>query len=73
MTFTKSQKASQSASPCSHSLILALRETFECEGPALLDVKIAANELTMPPRIEASQAWGFSRAKIKEWLQGDAD
>lgn len=51
----------------------ALRETFACEGPALLDVQTASNELTMPPRIEASQAWGFSRAKIKEWLQGGAD
>jgi thiamine pyrophosphate-dependent acetolactate synthase large subunit-like protein len=25
-------------------------------------------ELTMPPRIEAYQAWGLAKAKITEWL-----
>lgn len=47
----------------------ALHKTLSCEGPALLDVRIAAGELTMPPRITAGQAWGFAKAKIIEWLQ----
>lgn len=51
----------------------ALRDTLEGAGPALLDVRIASSELTMPPRIGIGQAWGFSRAKIKEWLQRDSD
>ncbi|MEJ2471617.1 MAG: thiamine pyrophosphate-binding protein [Desulfuromonadales bacterium] len=51
----------------------ALRETLDTAGPALLDVKINSSELTIPPRIEPGQAWGFTRAKIKEWLQRDPD
>jgi len=47
----------------------AMQETFDCKGPALLDVKIASSELTIPPRIGAGQAWGFSKAKVKEWLR----
>lgn len=47
----------------------ALKETLESNAPALLDVRIASSEMTMPPRIEASQAWGFSKAKVKEWLK----
>ena len=47
----------------------ALRETLAREGPALLDVRIASGELTMPPRIGVAQAWGFAKAKIVEWLQ----
>ena len=46
----------------------ALQETFDCKGPALLDVKVASSELTIPPRINTQQAWGFTKAKIKEWL-----
>lgn len=46
----------------------AIRETFDCAGPALLDVKIASSELTMPPRIGATQAIGFAKAKLKEFL-----
>jgi len=43
-------------------------DMLDCDGPALLDVKIATSELTMPPRIGATQAFGFARAKIKEFL-----
>lgn len=46
----------------------AMQETFSCTGPALLDVKIASGELTLPPRIEPAKAWGFTKAKIKEWF-----
>jgi len=43
-------------------------DMLDCDGPALIDVKIATSELTMPPRIGATQAFGFARAKIKEFL-----
>ncbi len=47
----------------------AIEETLAEEGPAILDVRVATSELTMPPRIEMDQAWGFARARVKEWLQ----
>lgn len=46
----------------------ALRDTLQSRGPALLDIRVATSELTMPPRIGASQALGFARAKLKEFL-----
>ena len=49
----------------------ALSHTLACEGPALLDVRIAAGELIMPPRIAIGQVWGFTKAKITEWLQNE--
>ncbi len=47
----------------------ALQATLDTDGPALLDVRIADHELTLPPRIEPGQAWGFASAKIKEWMR----
>jgi pyruvate dehydrogenase (quinone) len=49
-------------------LELAIRQTLASDGPALLDVRVATSEMTIPPRIEVPQAWGFTKAKIREWL-----
>jgi thiamine pyrophosphate-dependent acetolactate synthase large subunit-like protein len=46
----------------------AVDATLAEKGPAILDVRIKEDELAMPPRIEARQAWGFARARVKEWL-----
>ena len=43
-------------------------EMFAAEGPALLDVRIFPDELTIPPRIAAEKAWGFTKARVKEWM-----
>jgi pyruvate dehydrogenase (quinone) len=48
----------------------AVHATLAEDGPAILDVRIKTDELAMPPRIEAKQAWGFARARIKEWFSG---
>ncbi len=40
-------------------------------GPALLDVVVNPHELSMPPKVSLSQAWGFSLFMIKDVLGGD--
>lgn len=44
----------------------AIKEAFSTPGPFLVDVVCNGEELTMPPKIELAQAWGFSLAKLKE-------
>jgi thiamine pyrophosphate-dependent acetolactate synthase large subunit-like protein len=36
------------------------------EGPALIAVRVAEDELALPPKVTLSQAWGFGLAKAKE-------
>ncbi|MBO6576879.1 MAG: hypothetical protein JJ896_16085 [Rhodothermales bacterium] len=49
-------------------LRMAVAEALAHDGPYVLDVHVNPGELTMPPKIELEQAWGFSRAKVKEVL-----
>ena len=51
----------------------AMSEAFAHDGPALLDVVTARQELAMPPRTEFSQAEGFSMWVLKAVLNGRAD
>ncbi len=51
----------------------AISEAFAHDGPALLDVVTARQELAMPPRTEFSQAEGFSLWVLKAVLSGRAD
>lgn len=44
----------------------AIKTAFTTAGPFLVDVVCNGEELTMPPKIELSQAWGFSLSKIRE-------
>ncbi|QDU67132.1 thiamine pyrophosphate-dependent enzyme [Engelhardtia mirabilis] len=46
----------------------ALREALVQDGPFLLDVRVNPDEITLPPRIQASQAFGFGLAKLKEFF-----
>ena len=44
----------------------ALNQAFSLSKPCIIDVFVDPRELTMPPKIEPAQAWGFSISKIKE-------
>jgi pyruvate dehydrogenase (quinone) len=48
----------------------AVRAAFEHPGPALLSVKVAKHELSMPPTIDFEQAKGFGIYLVKAMLNG---
>lgn len=45
-----------------------IAEALSVDGPSLVDVQVNPNELTMPPKIHASQALGFGLAKLRELI-----
>jgi pyruvate dehydrogenase (quinone) len=51
----------------------AVREAFEHNGPALVSVKVANQELSLPPTIEFDQAKGFGIYLVKAMLNGRGD
>jgi len=51
----------------------ALRDAFAHPGPALIDVVIAKHELALPPKIQWSQAKGFSLYMLRAVLNGRGD
>lgn len=51
----------------------AISEALAHDGPALVDVVTARNELTIPPTITAEQAKGFSLYAIRTVLAGHSD
>lgn len=51
----------------------ALAEAFANDGPALVDVVTARQELSIPPAITAEQAKGFSLYAIRTIMAGRAD
>jgi pyruvate dehydrogenase (quinone) len=51
----------------------ALRRAFAHEGPALVQVRIATQELAMPPKVELEQVKGFSLYALKAVLNGRGD
>ena len=51
----------------------ALVDAFEYDGPALVDVVTARQELSIPPAITVEQAKGFSLYAIRTILAGRAD
>ncbi len=50
-----------------------LREALQYAGPALVSVKVAKHELSMPPTIEFEQVKGFGIYLVKAMLNGKAD
>lgn len=48
----------------------ALEEALEFDGPALVDVVVSHNELSMPPHITADQVHGFGLFALKVILSG---
>ncbi|MDA3922864.1 MAG: ubiquinone-dependent pyruvate dehydrogenase [Salinisphaera sp.] len=57
----------------SNELDDALAEAFAHDGPAIIDVRTAKQELSMPPRIEAKQARGFSLYMLRAVMSGRGD
>jgi pyruvate dehydrogenase (quinone) len=51
----------------------ALKTALAEEGPALIDVIVNRQELSMPPTISTEQAWGFSLYLIRAVLSGRGD
>jgi pyruvate dehydrogenase (quinone) len=51
----------------------ALTDAFAHDGPALVDVAVARQELSIPPAISAEQAKGFTLYAIRTILAGRAD
>jgi pyruvate dehydrogenase (quinone) len=51
----------------------ALADAFAHDGPALVDVVVARQELSIPPAISAEQAKGFTVYAIRTILAGRAD
>ena len=51
----------------------AIREFLEFDGPALLDVRTARNELSMPPKIDGQQMKGFSLYVLRAVMDGRGD
>ncbi|MFI2365217.1 ubiquinone-dependent pyruvate dehydrogenase [Promicromonospora sp. NPDC019610] len=51
----------------------ALRAAFEHDGPALVDVVTAQQELSIPPAISAQQVKGFTLYAIRTILSGKGD
>jgi pyruvate dehydrogenase (quinone) len=51
----------------------ALADAFSYDGPAVVDVVTARQELSIPPTITAEQAKGFSLYAIRTVLAGRAD
>jgi len=51
----------------------AMREIFDHNGPALLDVVTEREELTIPPSIKAEQVKGFTLYAVKTVFSGRGD
>ena len=52
---------------------VGLREAFEHDGPALIDVVTARQELSIPPTITAEQAGGFTLYALRTVMSGRGD
>jgi pyruvate dehydrogenase (quinone) len=53
-----------------HALRPALARAFAHDGPVLVDVKTAKQELVLPPKIKLEQAKGFSLFMLKAVISG---
>jgi pyruvate dehydrogenase (quinone) len=51
----------------------ALKSSFAHDGPALVDVRVARTELSLPPKIELEQAKGFSLYMLRAIINGRGD
>jgi pyruvate dehydrogenase (quinone) len=54
-------------------LAKAIRDVFAHDGPAVLDVVTAKQELSMPPTITAEQVKGFSLWVLRAVMSGRGD
>ena len=54
-------------------LEVALKAAFAHDGPALVDIRVARQELAMPPKISLEQAKGFALYTTRTILSGNGD
>jgi pyruvate dehydrogenase (quinone) len=54
-------------------LAAAVAEALATPGPVLLDVLTNPEEISLPPKTTAADAWGFAIAKLKEGLVSTGD
>ncbi|MCF2707085.1 ubiquinone-dependent pyruvate dehydrogenase [Arcanobacterium haemolyticum] len=50
-----------------------LKEAFEYDGPALIDISVERQELTIPPSVKLEQAKGFALYAMRTLLSGRGD
>jgi pyruvate dehydrogenase (quinone) len=53
----------------SATLDQSVANAFSHPGPVLLDVVTNPDEVSLPPKVKAAQAWGFAIAKLTETLE----
>lgn len=51
----------------------AVRDALAHPGPVLLDVITNPDEVSVPGKVKAGQAWGFAIAKLRESVLGQGD
>jgi pyruvate dehydrogenase (quinone) len=51
----------------------ALKEAFGYDGPALIDVRVAPHELSLPPKLNYGEIKGFTLYATRTILSGGAD
>ncbi|PLP40393.1 ubiquinone-dependent pyruvate dehydrogenase, partial [Klebsiella pneumoniae] len=51
----------------------ALQTAFRTDGPVLVDVVVAKEELAIPPQIKLEQAKGFSLYMLRAIISGRGD
>ena len=51
-----------------HALDGAVARALASDGPVLLDVLTNPDEVSLPPKVQPGEAWGFAVAKLKEVL-----
>jgi pyruvate dehydrogenase (quinone) len=55
-----------------HEIDAAVRDALATPGPVLLDVLTNPEEVSLPPKLTAGDAWGFAVAKLKETVTSRA-
>jgi pyruvate dehydrogenase (quinone) len=56
-----------------HELDRAVQRAFATDGPVLIDVLTNPNEVSLPPKVTPTDAWGFAVAKLKEFVASRED
>lgn len=51
-------------------IIPAIKQAIASDKPFIIDARVSAGELIMPPHIKMNEVWGFGISKVKEGLLG---
>jgi pyruvate dehydrogenase (quinone) len=50
-----------------------VQRALATDGPVLIDVLTNPNEVSLPPKVTPTDAWGFAVAKLKEFVASRED